>query len=110
LRPQPAGATSRRIFADYQLAGDELAAVRAGPLKLLMNLTRGTRALLDVAGPELRLPEREHAIDDAERMNELVREFETYRESAEGWSADLVTDRAIDEDFEERLKAIGYAE
>jgi arylsulfatase A-like enzyme len=110
LRPEPTGAAARRIFADYQLAGDELASVRAGPFKLLMNLTRDTTSLLDVAAPVQRLPEIEQSLEDAARMNELAREFETYRESAESWSADLVTDRAIDEDFEERLRAIGYAE
>jgi arylsulfatase A-like enzyme len=109
LRPEPPNAAARRIFADYQLAGDELASVRMGPLKLLVNLSRGSRALIDVSrsGPG---PERERAIEDAAVESELDREFQAYRESAQSFSAELVTDRAVDEDFEERLRAIGYAE
>jgi arylsulfatase A-like enzyme len=110
LQPEPEGAAARRIFADYQLAGDELSSVRAGDFKLLMNLTRGNRALFEVVAAAQHLPEGDRSIEDAARASELEREFETYRESAEGWTEDLATDRVIDADFEERLRAIGYAE
>ncbi|MEN8159769.1 MAG: sulfatase [Myxococcota bacterium] len=110
LRPEPWGAAERPVFADYQLAGDELASVRAGPLKLVVNLSRGTRALVDVSATAGELPESTRLRDDAARREELSREFETYREHAERWSAGLATDRELDEDFEERLRAIGYAE
>jgi arylsulfatase A-like enzyme len=109
LQPEPKGAAARRIFADYQLAGDELSSVRAGGFKLLVNLSRGSDALIDVSGSAPR-PERERVIEDASRERDLDREFQSYRESAERFSAELVTDRAVDEDFEERLRAIGYAE
>jgi arylsulfatase A-like enzyme len=105
LQPEPKGAAARRIFADYQLAGDELSSVRAGGFKLLVNLSRGSDALIDVSGSAPR-PERERVIEDASRERDLDREFQSYRESAERFSAELVTDRAVDEDFEERLRAM----
>jgi arylsulfatase A-like enzyme len=105
LRP-PEGA-ARPVFADYQLAGDELASVRAGPFKLILNLTRGGRALIDVEQSDGR---REHGIQDERREGGLEAEFEAYRERADAWAADLVSDRLVDEEFEERLRAIGYTE
>jgi arylsulfatase A-like enzyme len=101
------GTTGRRIFADYQLAGDELASVRDGPLKLVLNLTQGSRTLF---GVQPSAPSKERRLEDFGRATALEAEFAAYRKRAEAATAHLVSDHAVDEEFEKRLRAIGYIE
>jgi len=106
--PGPAG---RAIFADFQLYGDELSSVRRGARKLVLNLAKGERALVDTESAALLPTEQQASVDEPEFASELTRAYDRYAENAQNWSRDLVSDHAVDpQEALERLRAIGYVE
>ncbi len=103
--------SARQVHADYQLSGDELSSVRAGSKKFLVNLTRGTRELVEPGETGGLVPETRWRVEDPVQQADLERAYETYTARAEAFGAELRSSRVIDaEELEERLRAIGYVE
>lgn len=99
----------RALHADYQLYGDELASVRRGDRKLVLDVAKNVRRLIDVAATE----GGEHAAvrSDPEAERDLERVYREYVERSDRFAKDLASDRVFDPDeVERRLHAIGYVE
>jgi len=104
-------AAERAIFADFQLYGDELSSVRRGPRKLILNIAKGERTLIDTESVSKVSAEQQARVDDPEALDALTRAYESYSELAEERSRGLVSERKVDpEEALERLRAIGYVE
>lgn len=104
-------ASERSIFADFQLYGDELSSVRRGPRKLVLNVAKGKRTLVDTEDVAALAEEHRAGIDESESERALAREYENYVERARNWSHELVSEHEIDpQEALERLRALGYVE
>jgi arylsulfatase A-like enzyme len=105
------GAAERAIHADHQLRGDELASVRVGPYKLVVDLRHGTRELRDTRRAAPDGDESQLRVEDPARAERLYRHYRRYVGEADAWSAGLASQQRIDpEELEERLRAMGYVE
>ncbi len=101
----------RRIFADYQLAGDELSSVRAGHHKLLVNVAADTRELIDTGRISAGVPEAQARAPNRAAESELVEAFEEYARRAAASSSGLKSEQVVDHtELEERLRELGYVE
>jgi arylsulfatase A-like enzyme len=106
-----AAEAERVIFADHQLDGDELSAVRAGERKLLVNWSRDERRLLRPGAFPADVAENEWSVSEPERQRELEAIFDAYVEEADAFAGTMESDVEIDaEALRERLRAIGYAD
>ncbi|MBW2393442.1 MAG: sulfatase [Deltaproteobacteria bacterium] len=107
----PASSAARPIFADFQLKGDDLSALRVGPDKLLVNWRDGARTLLRPGPYPATVPEDQWRVEEPARQAALEELFDAYLAEAESFSAGIQSDVVIDQDdLTERLKAIGYVQ
>jgi len=107
----PAAAeTTRTLFADYQLFGSELSSVRRGPMKLVMNLSRGTEVLIDLRKPYTsEVGERGQVAEDPEVQKLLRDAFQSYVRESHERTVGLKSRHEVDPDeVVEQLRALGY--
>lgn len=103
---KPAASAERYHFADYQLYGRELASVRLGEHKLVIDLASGQSELWRVGKDG-----RERRIEDAGLTEELRQAYETYLSSALEARQDLSLPDDVDqEEALEALRVLGYIE
>jgi arylsulfatase A-like enzyme len=103
---KPAASSERYHFADYQLYGRELASVRRGEHKLVIDLESGQSELWQVGQDG-----RERRIEDDDLTEELYQAYQTYLSSALEARQDLsLPDEVDQEEALEALRALGYIE
>ena len=85
--------------------------MRRGARKLVLNVAKGDRTLIDTDSATTLPAENQARIEEPESEGVLARDYESYAERARDWSRGLVSDHAIDpQEARERLRAIGYLE
>ena len=103
---RPVGSEERTHFADYQLYGRELASVRRGEHKLVIDLDSGGSELWRVESDG-----NETRIENARLAEELYRAYQDYRASALEARRGLGLPEDVDqEEALEALRALGYVE
>jgi len=103
---QPPFATNRLQFADYQLYGSELASVRQGDHKLVIDLESGNSELWHSRGAEEYLE-----VDDARLTEDLMKAYQAYLSAARTARQDLELPDAVDDDEAlDALKELGYVQ
>ena len=102
--------TTRTLFADYQLFGDERSSVRRGPMKLVINLSRGTEHLVDLRKPyTAEAGERGQIVENAEIQESLRNAFQTYaRESRDRTRGVRSRHKVGLTETLEQLRSLGY--
>ena len=103
---RPPAASERLHFADYQLYGSELASVRRGDLKLVIDLESGSSTLWRVRDYGIRTE-----IEDARLSEDLMKAYEKYLSVADEVRQDLELPELVDDDEAlEALRELGYVE
>ncbi len=103
---QPPASTERFHFADYQLYGPELASIRQGDYKLVIDLESGDSELWQSRGPEEHLE-----VENARLTEDLMKVYEAYLSAARAARQGLELPDAVDDDEAvEALKELGYVQ
>jgi len=103
---QSPASTERFHFADYQLYGPELASIRQGDYKLVIDLESGDSELWQSRGAE------EHQeVENARLTEDLMKAYQAYLSAARTARQDLELPDAVDDDEAlEALKELGYVQ
>lgn len=103
---QSPASTERCHFADYQLYGPELASIRQGDYKLVIDLESGDSELWQSRGAE------EHQeVENARLTEDLMKAYQAYLSAARTARQDLELPDAVDDDEAlEALKELGYVQ
>jgi arylsulfatase A-like enzyme len=103
---RPTASTERLHFADYQLYGSELASVRQGEYKLVIDLDSDRSKLWQAQGTKAHLE-----VEDAHITEELMKAYQTYLSAALEARQDLELPDLVDDDEAlEALKELGYVQ
>jgi|GEM_PF-2416478 len=101
--------TERFLFADSQLYGDEMASVREGPFKLVLNLDSPSVHLLDLRVSPAEAGEPGQVVDDQQIFERLSKAYEEYLHNAKITTAGLASDLEVDQEEALRgLRELGY--
>ncbi|MGB5660966.1 MAG: sulfatase-like hydrolase/transferase, partial [Thermoanaerobaculia bacterium] len=103
---RPPASNERFHFADYQLYGPELASIRQGEYKLVIDLESGDSELWQSRGAE------EHQeVENARLTEDLMKAYQAYLSAARTARQDLELPDAVDDDEAlEALKELGYVQ
>jgi len=104
-------AAERILHADYQLYDAQLASVRAGARKLVLDLDNDGASLIDLGAPPGAYGEPAQAIDDATEVARLRALYAAYVDEARVATATLTSDEVIDQQAAvEQLRSLGYVD
>jgi len=103
---QPSTSAKRLQFADYQLYGAELASVRQGDYKLVIDLESGDSELWQSRGAEVPIE-----VENARLTEDLMRAYQSYLAAGRRARQDLdLPDVVDDAEALEALKELGYVQ
>ncbi len=99
----------RRFFSDSQLVGDEMASVREGSFKLILNFADGSRTLVDLNVASGKAGGVATGSEHQDTLRRLTEAYETYRVNAERRTRGLIPETTVDlEEVQEGMRQLGY--